>query len=105
MTTSTIDLDLSVLRCAGCLDPVSEDDSALEASYADINSGQPFEWRVWHSDCSGDDGYCIDLARIETHAEAAWWTDHLSGKEWYPRSNWRQLMAALKFDARPHEDM
>lgn len=71
----------------------------MEATYAAINSGDPIPWMAWHDSCLEQDfSYHVPIGELRTVEGCEWWTDHLSGKNWYHRSDWRVVMAAAGVD-------
>jgi hypothetical protein len=52
-------------------------------------------WKPVCPTCADKGTYCIDYDRIQTVEQALDWTLHLSGKTWFPSTNWREVMYGL----------
>src|SRR5574343_866654 len=80
-------------RCQECGGRVVGDSGYFGASFADIRDAVPVRWRVFHDTCQPDDDtYSIDVVRLATPEDVAWWTEHLADKNWYLRSDWRSAV-------------
>lgn len=84
-------------KCTDCSGVVFGSSGYVGVSYDDLtDEGAPVVWAAWHDACHPDDGiaYDVDVTKVSTVAGILEWTDHLSYKNWYHRSNWRDLMMA-----------
>jgi hypothetical protein len=93
-----------VWTCTPCGQEILGDTGYVAATYRDINSDGPIRWSPAHDWCLPDqNAYAIDTIRLATTHDALWWTDHLSDKNWYHRSDWRALLAGKGIDVTPAE--
>ena len=109
-----------VLICRGCRRPVEGDTGSLRATYADINTSRaaeaewaqrqggraiditdlmlapgPIRWLPYHDRCdpeSGQPSYQISSVQVSTWRGLARWTAHLMSKNWFPFSDWDDLL-------------
>ena len=81
--------------CSVCKLPIVGDAGYVGAEYEEIRDGKPIHWTVYHDACHPDDFiYSVDVAQMVDTLGVDKWTDHLAGKNWYLRSNWRQIVLA-----------
>lgn len=96
--------DLTLL-CGSCRFPIRGASGCVYAAFADIRGAQPdVRWRTCHYSCfpRGErDNYEISSERIATWQQMAWWTAHLMEKNWFPRSDWDDLLRELSGEVQP----
>ena len=108
------------LICRACRQPIEGDTGALRATYAAINSvraaeaewaerqgdraisitelmlaPEPVPWLPYHDRCDPEfesASYQIDSAQLSTWRHLARWTAHLMSKNWFPFSDWDELL-------------
>lgn len=55
----------------------------------------PAHWRVHHYSCDpvpNANSYAVEVHRCRSWADLVWWTAHLMGKAWFPRTDWEDLL-------------
>lgn len=102
MTTNLI-----VWKCAACGGPVFDGCGYVAAPYPQITDDGAIVWDAWHDACQPEaDSYWIPVEGLRTPEQARGWAAHLAGKNWYERSNWRDLLAGHGVDvAREEADL
>ena len=93
------------LVCETCRFPIHGDAGCIYATFADMRrSSDTIRWRTSHYAhfTEGErDTYEISSERISTWRELIWWTAHLMEKNWFPRSDWDDLLRELGGDETP----
>jgi hypothetical protein len=96
--------DLTLI-CETCRFPINGDSGCVYATFAEMRtSAEEIRWRTSHYDCfaGGErDTYEISSERIATWRQFVWWTAHLMEKDWFPLSDWDDLMRELSGDEAP----
>ncbi len=94
--------DLTLI-CETCRFPISGDTGCIYAAFAEMRtSSDTVRWRTSHYDCFAEgsrDTYEIGSERIATWRQLVWWTAHLMDKNWFPKSDWDDLLRELSGEA------
>jgi hypothetical protein len=96
--------DLTLI-CGKCRFPIRGASGCVYAPFAELRSpADEIRWRTSHYSCfprGVRDHYEIGSERIATWQQMAWWTAHLMEKNWFPRSDWDELLRELSGDVQP----
>lgn len=87
--------DLTLI-CETCGFPVAGDSGCIYTTFAEMRtSADEIRWRTSHYRCFPEgerDTYEISSDQIATWPQFAWWTAHLMEKNWFPLSDWDDLL-------------
>jgi len=100
--------DLTLI-CETCRFPINGDTGCIYVVFADINRARrrvrdEIHWRTSHYAhfTEGErDAYEISAERIASWRQLTWWTAHLMEKNWFPLSDWDELLRELVGDEPP----
>ena len=100
--------DLTLI-CETCRFPINGDTGCIYTTFAEIRTSledrsDEIRWRTSHYAHfteSDRDTYEISSERIATWRQLAWWTAHLMEKQWFPLSDWDDLLRELGGDETP----
>lgn len=109
-----------VLICHLCRESIEGDTGALRVTFAELAEHRQREaewkashagelvdltdmllapedvhWRAYHDRCDPDfeqSSYQIDAMKLRTWRDLARWTAHLMGKNWFPFTDWDDLL-------------
>ena len=84
--------------CADCLGPIFGSRGYLGVTFDEVNIGDgPIHWTAHHDTCQPDDAagiaYDIGADQLDTPERVQQWTEHLSSKTWFARSDWAAVLA------------
>lgn len=106
--------------CDSCGTPIADGDGSIRMSFQMLNAARRagreaadgsgsvgtvgellslppiLPWQILHSVCrpQDDDAYEIDVERARTAAGLDWWTAHLRSKNWFPLTDWDELVGS-----------
>ena len=87
--------DLTLI-CETCRFPVHGDAGCIYTTFAEMRtSSDEICWRTSHYAHFAEgvrDTYEISSERIATWRQFVWWTAHLMEKNWFPLSDWDELL-------------
>ena len=95
------------LICESCRFPINGDTGCIYTTFAEIRTpseSDVIRWRTSHYAHFAEgvrDTYEISAERITTWRQLAWWTAHLMEKNWFPQSDWDDLLRELSGDDTP----
>ena len=96
--------DLTLI-CETCRFPINGDSGCIYALFREMrDSPDTIRWRTSHYahfPADTGDTYEITAGRISTWRQLAWWTAHLMEKNWFPQSDWDDLLRELSGDDTP----
>lgn len=85
--------------CHVCRFPIDGDTGYMSAADEAIAGAGPVTWLAQHDACRHQEfSYWIAISTISTVEQAASWTEHLAGKNWFDRSDWMHLMFGQGLD-------
>ena len=81
--------------CGSCRRPVNGCEGYVGASLRQVRERVPVTWFVAHDRCRpDDDAYWIDVEDVADDDGVAWWTRHLSEKNWWNQDSWAAVLAS-----------
>lgn len=93
--------DLTLI-CETCRFPINGDTGCIYALFREMRqSSDEIHWHTSHYahfPTNTGDTYEITAARISTWKQLAWWTAHLMEKNWFPLSDWDDLLREASGD-------
>ena len=97
--------DLTLI-CETCRFPVHGDTGCIYTTFAEMRTSPDDEirWRTSHYahfPADTGDTYEITAGRISMWPQLAWWTAHLMEKNWFPLSDWDDLLREVSGDEAP----